>query len=394
MNPIVFLLGAGSSVPAEMPRTADITKRVLSGRGVYYHTDDTFHIDESQIERPVWDDRTDQVVKFISGYVQPLISKCVPGMAGDEINYETLYYVVKQVRNHLNLSVSNPAVQPFAKRLKKQVEGSGLLAPSLGGGDDRCLEDLCNLTLDYISDIVWRMLSGSADSLDYLRSIVDATLDTDYASVHLFTLNHDLILEQYLKRRNLTYVDGLAHGDNFDRWDSGVFDEQSNIYLYKLHGSVDCYQMNLCSGDQRERVLGRPKFPGQHHSISNQTCIDLASGRPELLIGTEDKVHGYLGGHFFELHSRFYQMLKQTNRLIVCGYSFRDTGINIRIYDWLWRRPERKLCIIHPVPQQLAENATAILPSSLNQGQKLEQVIFISKSIEFTSWAEIREALS
>ncbi|PWB74206.1 hypothetical protein C3F09_04260 [candidate division GN15 bacterium] len=369
-----------------MPSTREITERVLSGKGVYYHTDDTFYIDESQIGRPIWDDRSERIVGFIGGYLVPMISTIQP-------NYETIFYVVNQVRNYLTGFGANPSLTLFVDRLDQLLRGSSLLVPDCQGGIDWSLERLSDVTLDYISDIVWRTLARRSGPTAYLKTVVDACSDNDFDGVYLFTLNHDCVLERHLAESGIVCIDGYVKGEFFDRWDPRVFDTRDTVYLLKLHGSIDCFQMNVYSGDERTWVLGRPKFTSINQVIDDQSRIDLASGRPELLVGTENKLHDYLGSHFLYLHSKFYQMLENVDRLLVCGYGFRDTGINTRVYDWLWQRHERKLCIIHDAPDELIANAAGLLPHRLREWRDRGQAVFVSRRIEDTSWAEIKQAL-
>ena len=49
MSNIVFLFGAGVSIPAGMPSTADITQRVLCGDGVARHTDGSYYFCKPQM---------------------------------------------------------------------------------------------------------------------------------------------------------------------------------------------------------------------------------------------------------------------------------------------------------------------------------------------------------
>jgi hypothetical protein len=43
---IAFLLGAGTSIPAGLPTTSQMTSRVLSGHDIIHHTDGTYYLEE------------------------------------------------------------------------------------------------------------------------------------------------------------------------------------------------------------------------------------------------------------------------------------------------------------------------------------------------------------
>ena len=58
-------------------------------------------------------------------------------------------------------------------------------------------------------------------------------------------------------------------------------------------------------------------------------------GRPELLVGTFNKMHPYTASVFADLHCHFHKCLRQVNSLICCGYGFGDKGINTKLAEWI-----------------------------------------------------------
>ena len=54
-------------------------------------------------------------------------------------------------------------------------------------------------------------------------------------------------------------------------------------------------------------------------------------------------------GVMLDVHYRFREMLKKTDALIVCGYSFGDKGINTQLIHWYSRGPQKSMILIDPL---------------------------------------------
>lgn len=55
----------------------------------------------------------------------------------------------------------------------------------------------------------------------------------------------------------------------------------------------------------------------------------------------------YVGPMLLEVHYRFRKILKDTDTLVVCGYSFGDKAINTQLVSW-WNAFDRSLVVIDP----------------------------------------------
>ena len=70
--------------------------------------------------------------------------------------------------------------------------------------------------------------------------------------------------------------------------------------------------------------------------------MPVGESMPLLLIGTFNKVAEYSRGIFLDLHHRFRSTLREADRLVVCGYSFGDKGINTAVIEWYYAKRGRR----------------------------------------------------
>ena len=112
-----ILLGAGSSIPAGFPSTKDLTDRVLSCKDIYKDTNQLYHMGDFA-GHPSFE--TTELVKEM---MQKLFEEAECYYPPDKtINYEDIFYLAVQVRDHLWGEMENPAVKPFAQdRIPRQT---------------------------------------------------------------------------------------------------------------------------------------------------------------------------------------------------------------------------------------------------------------------------------
>jgi hypothetical protein len=103
------------------------------------------------------------------------------------------------------------------------------------------------------------------------------------------------------------------------------FEPSDSIKLIKLHGSVDW-------------EFGRDSGVGP--------CGSPPSQRPVLVFGAGNKLQ--IEGPFLDLLFAFRSRLERTERLSVCGYSFRDAHVNHLIRNWLRSSATRTLAVSDP----------------------------------------------
>jgi hypothetical protein len=387
---INFLLGSGVSLNAGMPKTADITKAVLTGewkgQEALRHSDSTYYLGQPNSDIPDLD--TPRVLKFAAILRSEIDSYYRPWPKG-ETNYEDIYYVADQVRGSESGLLDNPAVGRFVEQLRPQL--ALLLAGNKEGRSEWSLCGLAEETCNYIRDLVWRLIvtiDSQAIDLDYLEFLADACADGD--PVNIFTLNHDTLTEQLLVRCGIAACDGF--GDRIDdvrTWEDGKLENDigSPVRLVKLHGSVSWFEF-LQGNRWITRIpedwdVWHLKGPSGQYQIPN-------GGRPKFLAGTGNKPLEYQAGLFVELHQAFRLSLERGRRLVVIGYGFADAGINLRLSEWLRAHSDARMVVVHPKPADLKHDSSWKLKAFWDDLEKLGQIRFIPKRAEEVTWSDIK----
>lgn len=136
----------------------------------------------------------------------------------------------------------------------------------------------------------------------YLKKVQDLQKEINFP-IRIFTLNYDLLLE-----KNLGDLKIEMGFDEDRKWNYKRFvelPEEPNIYLYKLHGSIDWLR------DNNTQIV---------------TKVDSIPVEPDLIFGTQYKMQ-YIDPYLFMISEFRYYCLKA--KLIIClGYSFSDEHIN------------------------------------------------------------------
>ena len=430
-----ILLGAGSSQAACFPSTIDLTRQVLSGCGVSKSSGLSGFDVTLDDPQPPTDDRTllvNFLIKQLHNTAKRYYEEYGECYRIPFINYEDLYFLAKQVHDDYTGEMENPAIHHFTQNLVDLVSQRmelrthsdetydfklsllGFLKgmtdqqklrflqrvfndhsldnfnldelPDFGGGEDGSPEyrfqEICRDTLRYIVSIVQTRLAShnpSPDSTSYLDQIV-AACDSG-AVTCIATLCHDTHLETFLNKKGIQISDGFSdpHDDHrhWTGW-NGNLNEQCKLPYLKLHGSVNWFSY----GSGYNEKIAIP-LQGWERMIGPDGEVDYADrDRTLMLIGTFNKITDYSSRVFLDIHFRFRQVVRQANRLVVCGYGFGDKRINEEIIDWVYRDPRRNIVIIHRDPGVLIVNARGSIRNNINEWRASNSVRFIEKNFQ------------
>ena len=342
-----ILLGAGASMPAGFPSTDCLTTSMLSGAGIQRNSDCTYQPTES-------DDDVRAVVKLVNCAVRHIHGKAkryFEEWKESPPHYEHLYYLVKQLWDEELGEMENPAIGPFAKELKAEL--TPLLASASGQYVPDTLEGLYREVCHYIADVVWRSLLHEPSRTNHLKAFAEACRSGRVVSFS--TLCHDTHVETYFAEQGVSLADGFSVLQDGYRYWKDDFSAGKSIPFLKLHGSVDWFLFDV----HPSQICIPPKDDYPQRLRSEDGASQYApNGRPELLIGTFNKLAQYSQGIYLDLYYRFRATLNQADQLAICGYSFGDKGINTVILEWFYAKPDRRrLLVIHPAPEELIRNA-------------------------------------
>ncbi len=407
---IAFLCGSGMSIPAGMPKTQDITCRVLSGAGVARHTNANYFFGVPLYAHMGWDD---QYVPRVCGFLRILQAECDCffnvgttdeekrswwNLFGEhETNYEDLYYLIAQIHDSEVGEHENPAIQSFIDKIIASEALRDVLEMPLRGPSRQI--DFSALTMEarnYIECVVWKMLARLPDKPVSLSLFSELCEDKSVDRIDVYTLNHDTVFEQFCVYNKMHVVDGFSEPDHKVRyWNPTLLDNaEQRMRLFKLHGSVNWIQYRPDGEDFSSRHVGIPLQGDLWHTKNrqgeHQWPID---GCPKMLIGTFNKLMSYTTGIFADLHFRFYRDLPKTEHLVVCGYGFGDKGINTRLLEWIHSSPARRVIVIDPNPQRLQRTARGAIRRSWGEMEESGKLQIVESGIESVGWAHIRRML-
>ncbi len=401
-----FLLGSGISLPAKLPSVNEITNQVLS-----IYTGKVC----SLIENPLLPDvfinlrtpereKIEHFLRWLKSIAESRYSK----ESGRQVNYEDLVYLTTQIRDDLLDEYENPALAPLIHCARKSL----LVFCSVCDGEPDSLARLAGQTLEYITEVIIRMLGKNPEQLEHLRLFRDAAVDHKFGEFSLFTLNHDCLLEKFFFSENLDVIDGfnkendlgirIWNPENFD--DTPVHSSKPTVRLFKLHGSIDWRRFRPLKTNRKN------PWSEEYVGIrSNVLLIDTKDekgrkheefDRSLFLMGSFNKMQGYLNHVFLELHYRFHRTLATASRLVVCGYGFGDKGINNRITDWMCLSPKsvsRKIILIDPKSfGQVCETARGAIGAKLHFWKEEGRFIHFPYCLgdDEVNWGIVRDKLT
>jgi hypothetical protein len=392
---IAFLFGSGISLPAGYPKTSDITDRVFSAKDVIHHTDQRYYIDPNfpNDEIGMYHTTIPQVLEFMK-ILKNEFDYYYHNLGGKVINYEDIYFLVSELYNNDTKHFENPAISFFKQHIKPS------LLPLLKFGDkisshNISARELFEKTIVYIKNVVSFALEKNVSEYSYLDFLKNMYNDELIDKAFIFTLNHDVLLENYLTKEHIKFIDGFTKPvNNMRYWNPKLYRNKNKISIYKIHGSINWFNFREDSGNWYSDKIGIATHGNIYRNKSingkSQTTFDYY---PRVLIGTYNKLYEYSSGIFLDLILLLYQHLENVDNLIICGYSFGDKGINNRIINWVYKKQKRRIVIIHKNIEKLKKDAKGEISNKIDLWINNDVLKIIPKKIEETNWKEIKSNL-
>lgn len=167
-----------------------------------------------------------------------------------------------------------------------------------------------------------------------------------FEKVHIFTLNHDLLLEHLMRLFDHPYSRGFSEDRSPIRAEDTPIPFFNNLFLentsvQKLHGSIDFFQFRHYRNDG---LIYRPTEQVNYYSTSrygekhNARLVNPITGEdiqdynfdivPKFLTGTKKRDIIKNDIMFSTLFRNYEDIIANTENLLVSGYSFMDFHIN------------------------------------------------------------------
>jgi hypothetical protein len=384
-----FLLGAGFSQAAGYSSTDDVTKRVLSGTGVYRHTDSTYYLSSpaavGSYLKPVT-----QFLAELGALVDRYLAR-FDGSCGRTCNYEDLSYLAGQIHGSESGEWDNPALLPLHDQLQPAIKR---LLANEHGNSIGSLIDLAAEAQNYIADVVWRLLDIPPTGTNHLDLATSALADPDLRVEAIGTLNHDTHFERSLRDRGISLSDGFEKTINDVRyWKPRLLlTRTASVPYLKLHGSIDWFRFRPKGTTWWEEEIGIPLIDDYWHTHDAHGQLQYPiDGRPLLLVGTHNKISEYSSGVFADLHFVFRQRLRKTRVLVVAGYGFGDKGINTAILEWVYSDPKRSIIYIHPDPDAAQARARGAIRNKWDRWLKENVLRLVQERVENVAWPRLKK---
>ncbi|MCH7962369.1 MAG: SIR2 family protein [Bacteroidetes bacterium] len=376
-----LLIGSGVSFYSDIPDISYITNNILTSDKIGRGTDTNYYL-EGYLGY--------SIQSYLNGYVskcQKLINHVKLSIdqfythiqLEHQTNYEDIYYVLRQIEDSYQLEYENPSTLKLIEYL--------LVEMNLNRDH---LKELITESTRFIECIVWQSIDKPFSKFDQFNMIIDLRQSLQLETI--LSLNHDLVLEKWLTENSIAFDDGFhLDGKKLPEW-KGFTNESKNIKLCKVHGSIDWFEFRITKLKTYDNLV---KVPGNTyveriHEIDNSFTAPNSS-RPSLLIGTFNKMWGYLSG----IHEIMYEELKKSiinsDIIIISGYGFGDKGINTRLTNWLARENSKKMIIINPNKDSLISNSRGSYKINIMTNQtKHPKVELIEKKFEEVTFEEIK----
>ncbi|MBU7045386.1 MAG: SIR2 family protein [Theionarchaea archaeon] len=261
---IIFFLGAGASVPANVPDTREF---IYGAEGFLNHIDSCGTENEQKTLRI-------------------LIERLERRLGKDQVDLEKVLETVTDLNN-----LDNNILTDFFEEKK----------PLFNKED---MKDLLHLEKK-LREFIREMTIVSDDKIEYLEPL------RFFTPLKVYSVNYDTCIEQFCKKYSLSYTDGFElywHPEFFE-------DEEYQVKHYKLHGSVMWWKTN------RNTYVKIPiKSPVENIELITGEIAENVIVYP--VPGKADYSRPLL-----DLKSILYKDLKQARICIIIGYTFRDDSI-------------------------------------------------------------------
>jgi len=328
---IAYLFGSGLSIPLGLDNVKDLTQKILNAdQNAILHTDQSYQIGLTPRLHQPGEITTEIAVEFlhkIVGFIK----------RNDTINrieqptYEDVADFIKQFHLSISGEYENTALgRSFLKEMRYYAFRRGVLVKHLLEYSIILIDCMLKHYLSHDHSIV-------LENLGLIDNVIPEFLFQSQLDV--FTLNHDLVIEDFINTKGIAYGDGFyPNSEGLEYFDFGRFIRSSyRVKLVKLHGSIDRYYHN-------QSMIKTPDPRYINDPVNNGFSDNFV---PSVLSGKIVKMLDYSKPIHADLYSYFrVKLATEISKLIVVGYGFGDKGINNAISSWFKQNASNRLIVV------------------------------------------------
>ena len=368
MKPLVFL-GSGISMPSFDKKCVgyasveSLTKALFDGAWFRVTTGD-WQEDASHDSRSPYQPPCQEFLRRLRKRTEDyyLVQR------GSLINYEDLYSLIQQIMDEAGWR-DNAAIKPF------RIEMDDMCADLYKPG--RTLENLARETIGFIQHVIATKL-GIEVPTEGLKLLKEMSGLPGAEPLTICTLNHDLLVESFLKAEDVSYTDGFLSVPEYGirYFDPDEFARKdAKVKLLKLHGSINWWQLDAKNGGG-EQIGIRELLLWDNCRTRNGKNLYRRENHPLFLTGS-DKLAAYQSGIFLAQMREFERALDEHDLIVMSGYGWGDKGINIRLKSWVFEKEGREIILLHKTPNKLTPRRA--LQHSFRPMVKEKKLILIRK---------------
>ncbi|MGO9531722.1 MAG: SIR2 family protein [Syntrophobacteraceae bacterium] len=295
LKDIIFLLGAGASKNADIKTSAEMIQLLEDGLS-------------SNVEHAF----LYEVFRFVKGAIH-FAQGCQEQPKNIVMNIEDIMKTLRLLDNR-----QNEELYPFVGSWHEKIS-------QFENKRAHCFKNL----IDHVELklLEWISIEGKELKANYLQGFSRLAKNTG-SQVRIFTLNYDLTIEKSLE--NLRDCDLQLGFDSENKWNSYCYEDgRADIYLYKLHGSIDWYR--------------------DEDGIINKSINKV--DKPFIIFGVDNKMQSI--DPFFYLTYQFREYALRASIIVIIGYSFGDSYINRIIFQAVQSDPRKTLLVVNKSTRDL-----------------------------------------
>ena len=393
-------------MPAGFPSTENLTTSILNGHGVYRGSDSSYHIKPKKKETlpgilnhpdiitvdlgEIHKER-EELPKLMANWFYKKAKRYYSArewFKGRKITYEDIFYLVQQARAD-EWETENPAIHLFINETRRYIRS---ISDGLYSNEYFMI---LSETYNYIEDVIREKLSRPSDGAS--PRIIES-ICKEFNISCIVTLSHDVHLEKFLGSQGILLADGFSDDTSsvVRHWNGDFSSRKNKIPFLKVHGSISWFE-NLKTSE----IVMLHNTQQIDYSVIDDFFRGVGA-RPNMLIGTFNKISEYTRGMFLDIYYNFRCKMNKADTMIICGYSFGDKAINGEIIYWYGNKPGRRFVIIHHCPKRLIENARPAIQRLLGEkyhmtgrpGIAFESTRYIHKKLQHVTIDDIHDAIA
>lgn len=349
-NSTALLLGAGFSIAFGMPSiekltellvTSEESKFVRASWGDYYTEEewrrDGFYISDLDFSKA---EAYHNIIRFLYKKEQAIESQL-----DRKINFEDIYSLLYSLAYPSQSACYKRYRDGFIEYLDKLSDEEKTKLQRSDDGRD-LLNDLKEGDINPYSEAMKMLKCIIAKELEKHNGVDLTLLNSKFwdhlfksEKINIFSLNHDLIIEQILDHKSKDFQDGFESKNGFQEFTDN-FPDNTKINFLKLHGSINWFRVsgsgrNFYVNNKNTRIESMTRM----YSKLLRNSQELSINERAFLTGTQNKYEEYLMSIYSDLKWHYKRLLKDTEKLIVIGYSFGDYGVTTEIINWMHKKP-------------------------------------------------------